>query len=62
MWSRLPRSRFVLAGAILTIGGTSATLVGFIGAINHSETCYVLPGLGGCITYYQVAMFAPSSP
>ncbi len=63
MWSRLPRSRFELAGAILVIGGTFATLLGFIGAINHSETCYVLPGpFGGCETYYQVALFAPLYP
>ncbi len=59
MWSRLPRSRFELAGAILIIAGTFVTLLGFLGAINHSVTCYVLPGpFGDCETYYHVALFA----
>jgi len=63
MWSRLPRSRFELAGAILIIAGTFVTLLGFLGAINHSETCYVLPGpFGGCVTNYQTALFAPLYP
>ena len=59
MWSRLPKSRIEHVGAIVNIVGTLATLLGFVGAINHSETCYVHPGLGGCVTYYQVALFAP---
>jgi hypothetical protein len=59
MWSRFPRSGSGLAGAILIIGGTFATLLGFLGAINHSETCYVLPSFGGCVSYYQVSLFAP---
>jgi len=62
MWSGLLRSRFELAGAILIVAGTFATLLGFLGAINDSETCYVHPGLGGCVTYYQVALFAPLYP
>ena len=63
MWSGLLRSRFELAGAILIIVGTFATLLGFLGAINHSETCYVLPGpFGDCVKYYQVALFAPLYP
>ncbi len=50
------------AGAILIIAGTFATMLGFIGAINRSETCYVFPSFGGCDTYYQVALFAPLYP
>ena len=56
------RNRIERVGAIVIIVGTLATLLGFVGAINHSETCYVHLGLGGCVTYYQVALFALLNP
>src|SRR5712692_3322006 len=63
MWSRASEEQVGTCGSDLIIGGTFETLLGFLGAINHSETCYVLPGpFGGCETYYQVALFAPLYP